>query len=33
VVWADDHVDHDDLDDDMTIGDYLKDIGVSKGYN
>jgi len=33
VVWADDHIDHDDLDDDMTIGDYLKDIGVSKGYN
>ena len=33
VVWADDRIDHDDLDDDMTIKDYLNDIGVSKGYN
>jgi hypothetical protein len=33
VVWADDRIDHDDLDDDMTIKDYLNDIGVTKGYN
>jgi len=33
VVWADDRIDHDDLDDDMTIKDYLNDIGVNKGYN
>ncbi len=33
VVWADDQIDHDDMDDDMSISDYLKEIGVNKGYN
>jgi len=33
VVWADDHIDHDDIDDEMSIQDYLSDIGVNKSYN
>jgi hypothetical protein len=30
VVWADDHIDHDDIDDEMSIGDYLTDLGIKK---
>ena len=30
VVWADDHVDHDDIDDEMSISDYLTDLGIKK---
>ena len=30
VVWADDHIDHDDIDDEMSIGDYLSDLGIKK---
>jgi hypothetical protein len=28
VVWADDQVDHDDIDDEMSIKDYLTDLGI-----
>jgi len=30
VVWADDHIDHDDIDDEMSISDYLTDLGIKK---
>ena len=30
VVWADDHMDHDDIDDEMSISDYLSDLGIKK---
>ena len=30
VVWADDHIDHDDIDDEMSISDYLSDLGIKK---
>ena len=30
VVWADDHMDHDDIDDEMSISDYLTDLGIKK---
>ena len=30
VVWADDHMDHDDIDDEMSIQDYLSDLGIKK---
>ena len=30
VVWADDHMDHDDIDDEMSIQDYLTDLGIKK---
>jgi hypothetical protein len=28
VVWADDQIDHDDIDDEMSIKDYLSDLGI-----
>jgi hypothetical protein len=28
VVWADDQIDHDDIDDEMSIKDYLTDLGI-----
>ena len=30
VVWADDHIEHDDIDDEMSISDYLSDLGIKK---
>ena len=30
VVWADDYMDHDDIDDEMSISDYLSDLGIKK---
>lgn len=30
VFWADDHIDHDDVDDEMSISDYLSDLGIKK---
>jgi len=30
VVWADDHIDHDDIDDEMSISNYLTDLGIKK---
>ena len=28
VVWADEQIDHDDIDDEMSIKDYLTDLGI-----